>query len=200
MDYNNNLFLIARLKEGDKQAYNYLIDCYYAKLCVYANSLINNHIQAEDVVQNVFLRLWEKRDKLSSNFLIKSFLYRAVYNEFIDQYRKTQAVLRIEKVYIDYLNTTILNEDDQEELNETIKKVKEIIKELPPACREIFELSKQQGLTNIEISEYLNISVKSVEAQITRGFSTIRKKLKNRITNFMLFFYLPKILRRRRLC
>ena len=102
MNFKDNASLILSLKEGNRKAFSYLIDTFHHDLCVYANSLINNNIQAEDVVQNVFIRLWEKRNNLNEHFSLKSFLYKSVYNEFIDQYRKTQSVLRIEKIYISY--------------------------------------------------------------------------------------------------
>ena len=185
MNFNNTFFLTTRLKEGDKKAYAFLIDNYHHKLCVYANSLINNHIQSEDIVQNVFINLWVKRAKLDPRQSIKSFLYKSVYNEFIDQYRKTQSVMKIEKMYIDYINSIVIDENE-EDLQKLIIQVKEIIQNLPPKCKQVFELSKKEGLTNIEISEYLNITIKAVEAQITRAFNTIRKELKDN-TRFILF-------------
>ncbi|WP_298780001.1 RNA polymerase sigma factor [uncultured Polaribacter sp.] len=185
MNFKNTYFLTNRLKEGDKKAYAFLIDNYHHKLCVYANSLINNHTQSEDIVQNVFVNLWVKRAKLDPKQSIKSFLYKSVYNEFIDQYRKTQSVMKIEKMYIDYINSIVLDED-KEDTQKLIKQVKIIIQNLPPKCKHVFELSKKEGLTNIEISEHLNVTVKAVEAQITRAFSIIRKKLKGK-TDLILF-------------
>lgn len=189
MDYSNNFFLISRLKQGDKKAFTYLIDKYHNRLCVYADSLINNHIRSEDVVQNVFIRLWEKRKNLDTAFSVKNYLYKSVYNEFIDQYRKTQSVLRIEKMYIEHLNTIVFEEGHQEEMDKIINEIQEIVNELPPRCKEVFRLSKEEGLTNIEISDHLKISVKSVEAQITRAFSTIRKKLKGKFNIFLFLMF-----------
>lgn len=110
MNFRSHRFLVKNLREGDRKAFTYLIDRYHHELCVYANSLINNHIQAEDVVQNVFINVWEKRANIREDASLKSFLYKSVYNEFIDQYRKTQSVLRIEKQYIAYLNSIVLEE------------------------------------------------------------------------------------------
>ena len=188
MNFNNNHTLINQLKKGNKKAFSFLIDNYHHGLCVYANNLINNNIQAEDVVQNVFLHLWEKRERLNANHSIQSFLYKAVYNEFIDQFRKTQAVLRIEKKYIEYLDSLIIdsNKEDTEEL---ITNVKEIIKKLPPKCKQVFELSKKEGLTNVEISEYLDVSVKAVEAQITKAFKILRVKLRDRIKPILFLLF-----------
>jgi len=192
MNFKDNASLILSLKEGNRKAFSYLIDTFHHDLCVYANSLINNNIQAEDVVQNVFIRLWEKRNNLNEHFSLKSFLYKSVYNEFIDQYRKTQSVLRIEKIYIEYINT-IVDHNSKEDTDKLISLVKDTIQQLPPKCKQIFELSKTEGLSNIEISEFLNINIKTVEAQITKGYKTIRASLKEKINSILFLLFKTQI-------
>ncbi|MEO8935073.1 MAG: RNA polymerase sigma factor [Xanthomarina sp.] len=86
--FKDNTQLIEALKSGDSKAYTYLVDTYHQKLCVYAYGLTHDHDLAEDIVQNIFIRTWRKRDKLKTEFSISSFLYKLTYNEFIDQYRK----------------------------------------------------------------------------------------------------------------
>lgn len=186
--FNDNDFLVECLKNGDQKAFTYLIDTYHHKLCVYANSLVKNIYNAEDIVQNVLAKTWEQRTQLKSNQSIKNFLYKLVYNEFIDQYRKNQSLFALEKSYVDDLNV-IVHEDDLESFNQVLKVVKKEIQKLPAKCKEVFVLSKQEGLTNIEIAEYLDISVKTVEAQITKAFSILRSALKDKIMAvfFMLF-------------
>ena len=84
----NDIELISSLKRGDSKGYQYLVSSYHIKLCVYAKSLTNDSDLAEDIVQNVFMSIWKNRNKLKEQFVVKSYLYRSVYNEFIDQYRK----------------------------------------------------------------------------------------------------------------
>ena len=174
--YFDNLQLIESLKSGESKAYTFLVDTYHHKLCIYANSLINDQKAAEDIVQNVFIRTWKKRNRLKSDFEIRSFLYRSVYNEFIDEYRKQKLVVPLEKKYIDALTTMVENEDEHA-LEAKIKLVKKSIHNLPPKCREIFMLSKHDGLTNLEIAEYKQVSIKSVEAHITKAFSILRQSI-----------------------
>ncbi|NMH24239.1 RNA polymerase sigma factor [Flavobacterium solisilvae] len=195
-DYNDNEILIECLKGDDKNAFTYLIDSYHNRLCVYANSLVKNIYNAEDIVQNVFLRTWEQRSQLKSNHSIKSFLYKSVYNEFIDQYRKNQYLISLEKSYFDALNE-VVSEDNSETINEVITVVKKEIQNLPPRCKEVFILSKQEGLTNIEIAEYLNVSIKTVEAQITKAFSILRLTMAEKVKGFLflLFGYKKSIFR-----
>lgn len=175
MDKRNkkDILLIQNLKNGNEKTYSFLVDTYYEQLCVYANSLVNDGISSEDIVQNVFIKVWKNRAKLKEGYSIKSYLYKSVYNEFIDQYRKKKAITALEKKYIDALDTIIIEnpETDFEKLKDLVRIA---IKELPPKCRQIFELSKKEGLTNPEIAAYLNISTKTIEAQITKAFKLIR--------------------------
>lgn len=187
-DYSDNDILIESLKNGDEKAYNYLIDNYHHKLCVYANSLIRNIYNAEDIVQNVFVRIWERRGRLKPNHSIKSFLYKSVYNEFIDQYRKNQSLFTLEKTYFEVLNTVVL-EEDSESLDRIITVVNKEIQNLPPKCKEVFMLSKHEGLTNIEIAEHLNVSIKTVEAQITKAFSILRSTMKEKVQGFLFLLF-----------
>jgi len=183
--YSDNIALIQALKMGDPKAYTYLVNTYHHKLCVYAYSFTHDHNLAEDIVQNVFMRIWNKRKNLKDEFAITSFLYKSVYNEFIDQYRSQKTVYPLEKKYIDALNTIVENEDDHS-LERIIKLVKQEIQNLPPKCKEIFLLSKEEGLTNIEIAEYKNVSIKSVEAHITKAYTILRNSLGEN-TNVYLF-------------
>lgn len=187
-DYNDNATLIESLSKGDESAYSYLIDTYHHKLCVYANSLVKNIYSAEDIVQNVFIKVWEQRTRLKPDHALKSFLYKLVYNEFIDLYRKNQSLFSLEKSYYDALNS-VIQEDDSESFQRVLNVVNREIQNLPPKCKEVFILSKKEGLTNIEIAEHLDVSIKTVEAQITKAFSILRSSLEEKVRSvlFMLF-------------
>lgn len=186
--FSDNTILLESLKEGNEQAYTYLMDAYYHQLCLYADGLIRNIFAAEDIVQNVFVRLWVQRDKLKIDQSFKSFLYKSVYNEFIDQYRKNQLLSTVEKTYFETLNTFVMD-DNSETFEQMLLVINKEIEKLPPKCKEVFILSKKEGLTNKEISEYLKVSVKAVEAQITKAFSLLSNSLdeKSRAFFFLLF-------------
>ncbi len=184
----NDIELISSLKRGDPKGYQYLVSSYHIKLCVYAKSLTNDSDLAEDIVQNVFMSIWKNRNKLKEQFVVKSYLYRSVYNEFIDQYRKTKAIFILEKKYIDAL-TYIVEEEDEKSLEKLIDIVKKEIDKLPPKCKQTFLLSKKEGLTNIEIAEYLNVSIKSVEAHITKAFSILRKSIGNKVEGILFLLF-----------
>ena len=162
--FKENANLIWHLKKGNEDAFSFLV-----------RSLLNNESLAEDIVQNVYIKTWEKRKLLSENFSIKSFLYKSVYNEYIDQYRKNRSVTLLEKKYIEALDTIV--EEDYSVLEKLYILVQKEIQNLPPKCKNIFLLSKQEGLSNAEISEYLNVSTKTVEAHITKAFCLIRERV-----------------------
>lgn len=186
--FNDETVFINALKKGESNAYKFLVDKYHHQLCVYAFGLTNDSDLAEDIVQNVFIKIWKHRFKLKDSFSVKGYLYRSVYNEFIDQYRKHKTVISLEKKYIDALSVVVEEETDNS-LSKLIDLVKQEIEKLPPKCKQIFLLSKKEGLTNLEISEYLGVSLKSVEAHITKAFSTLRKSsgVKNNGFFFLLF-------------
>lgn len=182
---------LDKLKYGDEDAYAELIERYYQKLCVYANSLVNDSLSAEDIVQNVFIKFWKRRQRLRVEHSLESLLYKAVYNEFIDQYRKYQVQLKVEKQYYLHLNA-IVNDYDDEKINKAIKLVYKTVEALPPKCKEVFLLSKKDGLSNMEIANHLNISIKTVEGQISKAFKVIRKDLKSKVMGLLFLLFKTK--------
>lgn len=192
-DYVENEELVHGLIKGDEEAYAQLVDRYHHGLCVYANNLVRDMDMAEDIVQNVLVKVWVKRHKLNPELSLKGFLYRSVYNEFIDQYRKQRFVTVLEKKHIELLDTII--EEDDSKMEALFKMVLKEMQNLPPKCKRIFLLSKQEGLSNTEISQYLEISPKTVEAHLTRAFGILRKRMEAKAdwnsVLFILFGRLP---------
>lgn len=164
---------ILLLKSGDESAFTELINKYNRRLFAYAVSLSGDYSLAKDIVQDVFLKTYEFRKRLNPEFSIEGFLYRSVYNQFINVYHKNKSLLKVHDEYVRFLNQ-IIDESKDSEFDKLIKIVNESINNLPKRCKEIFVLSKKEGYTNLEISEILNISIKTVEAQITIAFKSIR--------------------------
>src|SRR5690606_9961271 len=126
----------------------------------YALTLAGDPHSAQDIVQNVFLNTWRFRKKLNPDFSIQSFLYRSVYNEFVNHYQQKKATMILQKKYIEAL-TEIVEGTDENGLEQMIKVMNAEINNLPKKCQQIFVMSKKEGLTNMEIAEYLNVSVKT---------------------------------------
>lgn len=172
----NKKELVLLLKEGDDMAYTYLVNLYSRKLFAYAVSLSGDYSLAKDIVQEVFLKTFEHRDKLNPNYSINGFLYRSTYNQFINTYHKNKSLLKVHDDYVKYLNQ-IIEDDNNSDFDQRILKITKCIEKLPKKCKEIFLLSKRDGLTNQEISEILKISIKTVESQITIAFKQLRKQI-----------------------
>ncbi len=144
--FESNEYLVSQVKKGNKNAYNYLVEHYHDKIFGYALSLTNNYALTQDIIQNVFLRTWEFRENLNPIYPIKSFLYKATYNEFVNLYHKNQSMSMIEKKFVEAIN--LMTSDDNNDLVEKRKAIVRVeIEKLPVKCKEVFLLSKKEGLT-----------------------------------------------------
>ncbi len=178
--YSDQKILLKHLKKGKTTAYTHIVELYYEQLCNYAKNLARDDFQSEDIVQNVIVRIWQQREKLNSNITIKNYLFRSVYNEFIDQYRKSTAITALEKKYIEGLDT-VLDEDDCDKSERIMALVMKTIEQLPEKCKETFLLNKKEGLTYVEIAELQNVSVNTVEKQMSKAIRIVREKLQDKI-------------------
>lgn len=186
--YFGDASLLARqLIAGNSKAYDFLMDSYYKNLCAFAYTLTKDHANAEDIVQNVFVEVWINRKKINPDLSIKNYMYKSVYNEFIDQYRKNKPVIYLEKKYIEAIDW--VQENEKMDLDELIKIVNKEIEKLPSKCKKIFLLNKKEGLTHIEISEHLNISIKTVEGHMTRAFKILGEKLGVQVKHILFLLF-----------
>lgn len=177
-------YIHKRLEAGDLKAFEMLYNEQYTPLCHCAQRFVFDLDTAREIVQGVFVCIWEKRTSLPSEISIKAYLYTSVRNKCID-YLKHQ---NIENEYKKKWFKEVLKHNDNslhtidhpldglitKELENTIK---DAIKNLPEKCREIFELSRFKGLKYREIAEELSISVKTVETQMSRALEKLKKEL-----------------------
>ncbi|MCF8371376.1 MAG: RNA polymerase sigma-70 factor [Bacteroidales bacterium] len=176
--------LIQRLVIKDEQAFELLFRRYYSMLCHFATRFIHDQEMAEDIVQEVFYKLWRNPSNLDSKQNIASYLIRAVQNQGLNILDHQL----IEKKYAEVILNANFNSNDfslyeqvfGQELEEKIQRV--IVEKLPEACRNVFELSRNESLKYKEIAEKLNISIKTVETQISRALVVLRNELKEYIT------------------
>jgi RNA polymerase sigma-70 factor (ECF subfamily) len=178
---------VEKLKNGDNNAYTLLMNDYYKNLCGYANLFTKDPSKSEDIVQNIFVKIWIYRKKIDPNISIKKYLYKSVYNEFIDQYRKNKSVISLEEKYLKVIDTII--DDNSLDIEKLMMNVNREIDKLPEKCKRVFILNKKEGLTHNEIAEYLQISTKTVESHITRAFKILNQKLGNKIKNILIIIF-----------
>lgn len=186
--YNDNAKLIELLKNGNEDAYTYLVTFYHKPLFVYALSLNNDKISAEDLIQNVFLKIWEHRKRLNPQYSIKSFLYKTTYNEFINQYHKKRKISILERAYVEALDE-IIDDGNAELLEQKINLVTKGIAKLPRKCKKTFLLSKKEGLSNIEIAEHLDISIRTVETQLSKAYKLLREQIGSQLKTILFFMF-----------
>ena len=170
----HNKQLYKDLQENDPLAWRQIINLYSDRLYAYAMSLSSDHDVASDIVQQVFISLFESKDRLDPQYSLKSFLYRSTYNLFVDNYRKKKSMSILHEQYYHMLEQFVTNTDEEDCLKK-VNILNDLIETLPLKTKEVFTLSKHNGLTNLEISEILDISVKTVEGHITRAFKLLRK-------------------------
>ncbi len=181
--------LIEALNKGNRLAFKHLYTNYYNELCVYASSLANDSSLAEDIVQNVMINIWNKKPDLKINSSIKSYLYKSVYNHFINTYKQKQKELS----YVDQMKAKALTyfaDEDSEIIDKKIKIVQSEIEKLPPKCKEAFLLNKVNGLKYREVAEELDVTVKTVEAHVHKALVRIKKCLEDQkhLLHFLLFY------------
>lgn len=159
--------------------YKNLFQELYEPLCNLAFSILNDYDGSEDVVQEIFLNLWQNKDKLEIRTNINNYLFTAVRNKSIEKLRR----LKIEERYIQFEkdNRSENEEFDDEEIDKykRIAKLYKSIDSLPDKCQKIFKMSKIDGMTYVEISEELGLSVKTIESQMRRAFLLLRDMLKD---------------------
>lgn len=174
--YKDERRLKKDLSEGLLASYRFVINTYYDPLLKYATRLFLEEAPAKDLVQECFIKLWEQREKAITIVSLKNYLYRSVYNGFIDQKRKNKGHIPFEEIHAGLLleyNEAFSSESIQEQL----KLLNEEIEKLPPRCKETFLLNKKEGLNHAEISSYMGVSVRTVEAQIIKAYRILRAKL-----------------------
>jgi len=182
-----DFLFVEKLKKGDYDAYTLLMNDYYKNLCGYTNLFTKDPSKSEDIVQNVFVKLWVYRKKIDSNIPIKRYLHKSVYNEFIDQYRKNKSVVTLEEKHLKAINTII--DDNSFDIEKLMTRVNDEIEKLPEKCKKVFILNKKEGLTHDEIAEYLQISKKTVEGHITRAFKILNQKLGKKIKSILIILF-----------
>lgn len=181
----NDEKLLEDLRKGNIEAFEKLFRRYYASLFNYAMVYVKQKDDAEEVVQDLFFNLWKNKEKLNITSSIKSYLFRSVYNNSIQLVRKKRKTISVESEQIKKDEGKSESDHLQyKELNDSIQKVLSI---LPERSRKIFELSRFEGLKYQEIAEKLSISVKTVEANMTKTLKTFRKHLKQ-YRNLILLF------------
>lgn len=168
---------VAQLAQRNEMAFEIVFKQYFKPLHAYATSIIRNQEAAEGIVQHIFLNLWEKAGQLNLSPGIAAYLYKSVHNHSLNY-------LKHQKVRTSYHQFAMANHSTSQEntsrkvlLTDLEKRYRKVLADLPEQCRTIFQLSRFEELRNHEIAEKLGISIKTVEAQITKALKILRSRL-----------------------
>lgn len=171
-----NLF-IDKKQHSNQKLFNQLFRDYYVNLCRFAYTYVKDKVASEEIVQDMFISLWENCNNLNITVSTRAFLYTSVKNRALNYLRDEKTRKGHENVFaLDQALRVdqIIDICEREELQNQIS---DAIKDLPEQCRLIFEMSRNQNLTYNEIASQLNISPKTVESQMSIALKKLRSKL-----------------------
>jgi RNA polymerase sigma-70 factor, ECF subfamily len=170
--------LAMRLKLGDEQAFELLFRMYYVRLCAFANKFLNDPEEAKEIVQNVFVKIWEGRDEIDPEDSLKSYLFKIAQNLSLNKLRRNKVESRYTEIYkLVYIENQEFSAHESLLARELEEHISQSIGKLPGECRKVFELSRIEGLKYREIADTLNISIKTVEAQMSKALRSLRIEL-----------------------
>lgn len=174
----NDLLVIEKIRVDDESAFDALFTAWYGKLQAYAFSVLQNEAQAEEVVQTVFCRIWEKRRQWQVHTSMKAYLYGCVYHQCMDGLRRGKQARKYQRhVLQNSVEGQAAPASGKAELKELEAKLQAALLQLPDQCRAIFQLSRFGGLKYREIAEQSGVSVKTVEAQVSKALKHLRDQL-----------------------
>ncbi len=192
-NHSLNKHLVKRLKSGDMSAFDEIYHRYGNQVFAFIFKFIKNEQDTEEITQEVFVKLWESRNKLNTYQSFDSFLFTVAYNLTISLFRKRIS----EKKYINHLQSiqsqlvqvNVIDKLQYEQLNEQVAM---LIEKLPTRQKEVFKMSRQQGMTYQEIASRLGLSVNTVENHMVKALSFLKSNLDNSllINLFYIFLFL----------
>lgn len=175
--------LLFAIQKGDRNAFDSLFQKYYPILCTYCYRFVRLE-DAEEIVQDVMLWLWENRERPIIEYSLKQYLFRAVFNRSMTRIAQNEVKQRADEAYHQRM-LTMLQDVDVYQINELSNHIRKAIDELPSSYKEAFIMHRFRDLSYKEISEILNVSPKTVDYRIQQALKILRVQLKD---------YLPLLL------
>jgi RNA polymerase sigma-70 factor (ECF subfamily) len=177
VDASEDAAVLHALKNGDERALQTVFSAYYSGMCTVARRIVFAPDVAEELVQDVFFKLWKKRESLQIDSL-KTYLYRAARNTALNHTRRQRLErAHAEKEGLKGEPTAVEATDDATVAKEVAVAVQRAVDRLPGRCREVFLMSRQDGMTYQQIADTLEISIKTVETQMGRALKSLRLSL-----------------------
>ncbi len=187
----NEIDLIRGLRQGDMQSFDELYHRYLPNLLGFANSYLMDSQEAEETVQEIFIKIWEKRKYLDENKNFKSYLFQSVKNLLLNKIRNQKKIYSLDGIPLD---KEVYDENVLDDLNykDVTKKIFFLIKSLPQVRQQVFVMSRMDGLCNAEIADKLNLSKRTIENHIYLATKFLKVKLLNKASvcpPFIILFF-----------
>ena len=180
-------FLLSAIQNGDLKAYGILFRRYYPMLCAYATRFVELK-DAEEIVQDVMLWLWETRQTQTFETSLSQYLFRTVYHRAINQIVRHQSQLRADTLFYENMQE-MLQDTDFYQFEELQKRIREAVEALPPTYREAFVMHRFENKSYKDIAEILQVSSKTVDYRIQQALKQLRITLKDYLPLILLLFH-----------
>jgi RNA polymerase sigma-70 factor (ECF subfamily) len=172
--------LLIGLKQGNEEAFSLLFKTYYKDLVLFGGWYLPDRVACEDIVQSIFLKLWDERSALVITSSLKSYLLKSVRNACLDEIRHQNIIQEHEDYTAHSINQQREVDTDHYILYSDLQKyVDKVLKIMPEACKETFLLSRNEGLKYREIAEKLQVSERTVEVRMSKALKLLREYLKD---------------------
>lgn len=180
---------ISALQQGDESAFDALFRAYYLGLCRYAQAILKEDPDdSEDIVQQVFIKIWEQRESLSIQWSLKAYLYKMTHNRCLNFLRDAQTRAKHHQENALFMEKQTTEPSVGDALQHLSERVQQALGTLPTECRRIFELSRFESLKYREIADQLGISIKTVETQMGKALQRLRVELADVLPTFSTLF------------
>ncbi len=197
--YTNDQLLKA-IRNGEEKAFEQLFVAYYAPLCRFVWRYIYSEVMSEELVQEVFIQVWENRKRLITGGSLRAYLYRAAKNKMLDHVKHQRVVRRHREEMMaamneeDFMVHNGSDESGQDVSDEFMSQVRRAVEELPKRARQVYELHQRDGLTYQEIAMVMEISPKTVESQMSRALKFLRDRLAEFLPLLIMVYMLGLLL------
>ena len=166
------------LKEGDSLGFEILFQQYYVRFYNFVRNLLKNSHEDEDIVQNVFMKVWVNRKSLHPDQSIHNYIYVLTKHEILNHIRDRKAYTQIERLIMSEPPAGVVINDDSVQLHELDMRIRKFIASMPEQRRKVFLLSRYRGMGNKEIADMLGLSVRTVDRHINIALTSLKKEFK----------------------